>query len=111
MSSFKSVLRGAKIAPRKARLVIDLVRGKLAFDAIETLELMNKKAAPLITKLIKSALAAADEKATVDKDRLVVKEAFVDGGEFFVRYIPRAQGRAAPVRKRTSHITIKLEEI
>lgn len=108
--SFKAVLRNVRIAPRKARLVADLVRGMPVSSAVDSLRLMNKKAAPLLTKLIKSAMANATDKATVDVDRLKVSEVFVDGGNMLKRYVPKAQGRATPVRKRTSHITVKLTE-
>lgn len=104
-------LRKVRIAPRKARLVADMVRGKPVQSALDTLRLTNRKAAPMISKLISSAMANATDKSTVDVDRLVVSEIFVDEGQTMKRWLPRAQGRATPLRKRTSHITVKLKEL
>lgn len=108
---FKAILRNTRISARKARLVIDLVRGKPVSVALDTLKLTNKKAAPLVSKLIQSAMANAQNNATVDVDRLIVSEAFVNEGSTLKRYLPRAQGRATPIRKRSSHITVKLAEL
>lgn len=108
---YQSILKYARIAPRKARLVVDLVRGKPVQSALDTLKLTNKKAAPMVSKVISSALSGATQKATVDVDRLVVSEVFVDEGPTLKRYLPRAQGRATMIRKRTSHITVKLKEL
>lgn len=108
---FKSYLKGARIAPRKARLVADLVRGSHVQDALDSLKFLNKKAAPVISKMIHSAVANAKSSATVDVDSLVVSEIFVDEGPTWKRFLPRAQGRATPIRKRTSHITVKLKEV
>ncbi len=108
---YQAVLRNTRIAPRKARLVADLVRGMPVAVALDALRVTNKKAAPLISKLIQSAMANATSTATVDIDRLVVQEAFVNEGEKLKRYLPRAQGRATQVKKRSSHIIIKLAEI
>lgn len=108
---FKAVLRNTRISARKARLVVDMVRGKPVSTALDTLKLTNKKAAPLLHKLIQSAMANATNAATVDVDRLIVSEVFVDEGATLKRYLPRAQGRATPIRKRSSHITVKLAEL
>ena len=108
---YKAILRNTRISARKARLVVDLVRGKPVSVALDTLRLTNKKAAPLVQKLIQSAMANATSNATVDVDRLVVSEVFVDEGPTLKRYLPRAQGRATPIRKRSSHITVKLAEL
>lgn len=109
--AYKAVLRNVRISPRKARLVADLVRGRPVSNAVDVLKLLNKKAAPMVSKLIKSAMANASQKATVDVDRLVVSKIFVDGSATLKRYLPRAQGRATPIRKRSSHITVELKEI
>ena len=110
-NQFKASLKKVRIAPRKARLVADLIRNKHVQEAIETLRFTNKKAAPLFTKLINSAVANVLHSATVDVDSLVVETVFVDEGPTIKRFLPRAQGRATPIRKRTSHITLKLKEI
>ncbi len=108
--TYKAVLRDVRISARKARKVADLVRGKRVSVAVDLLKLTNRRAAPMVAKLIKSAMASATEKATVDVDRLSVAEIFVGEGSTLKRYLPRAQGRATPVRKRSSHITVKLQE-
>ena len=108
--TYRAILRNVRVSPRKARLVADLVRGKGVSDAIDTLRMMNKKTAPMVSKLIKSAMANATNKSTVDIDRLVVSEIFVNDGPTLKRYLPRAQGRATPLRKRSSQITVKLKE-
>jgi len=79
--------------------------------ALDALRVTNKKAAPLVSKLIQSAMANATSTSTVDIDRLVVAQAYVNEGEKLKRYLPRAQGRATQVKKRSSHIIIKLAEI
>jgi large subunit ribosomal protein L22 len=107
----RAYLKNVRIAPRKARLVADMVRGKPVQFALDTLKLTNRKAAPMIAKMINSAIANATDKATVDVDSLIVSEVFVDEGATLKRWLPRAQGRATPLRKRTSHITLKLKEL
>jgi large subunit ribosomal protein L22 len=107
----KAYLKNVRIAPRKARLVADMVRGKAVQTALDTLKLTNRKAAPIISKMISSAIANATDKSTVDVDRLVISELFVDEGTTLKRWLPRAQGRATPLRKRSSHITLKLKEL
>src|SRR5690606_1326292 len=94
--TFQAVLRNYRISPRKARLVVDSVRGKNVGEAIRVLTLMNKRSAPVVRKLIESAIANAKDKATVDVDRLYVSEAFVNQSVTMKRWLPRAQGRATP---------------
>lgn len=109
--SYRAKLRSCKISARKARLVVDLVRGKAVQDALDNLRFLNKRAAPVVFKLIQSAVANAKTRAMVDVDSLVVSKAFVDEGPTARRFLPRAQGRATPIRKRSSHITIEVKEI
>lgn len=109
--AFQAVLKGYRVTPRKARLVVDLVRGRPVQNALDILKLTNKKTAPVLSKLIQSAIANASSQATVDVDRLYVAEAFVDEGVTLKRWLPRAQGRATQVRKRSSKITVKLKEL
>jgi large subunit ribosomal protein L22 len=109
--TFKSYLKGVRIAPRKTRLVVDMVRGKTVQDALDILKFTNRRAAPVVRKLISSAMTNATTNATVDVDSLVVSEIFVDEGPTMKRFLPRAQGRATPIRKRSSHITVKLIEL
>jgi large subunit ribosomal protein L22 len=106
----KAKLRFIRIAPQKARLVADLIRGKKSEDALNILTFTKKAAAKLIIKLLKSAIANATQKKTIDVDRLFVKKIAVDQGPTMKRFMPRALGRATTIRKRTSHITIVLDE-
>lgn len=103
-------LKYARVGAQKARLVVDLVRGKPVEDAIKMLTFLNKKTAGLVKKLIESAVANAEDRKTIDVDRLVVKSIWVDKGPAIKRWRPRAQGRAFGIRKNTSHINVVLEE-
>lgn len=98
------------ISPRKARLVADAIRGMKAAEALNKLKFTPKKAAGLFAKVLASAVANASTRAGVDVDKLYVKAAFVDGGPAQKRWRPRAMGRAFIIRKRTSHITVVLDE-
>lgn len=106
----KASLKFARVGCQKARLVADLVRGKDVNEAVKTLTYLNKKSALMIKKLIESAVANADHKKTMDIDKLYVKTIYVDGGPALKRFMPRAQGRAFGIRKKTSHINVVLEE-
>jgi large subunit ribosomal protein L22 len=106
----KARLRFVRVAPRKARLVADLIRGKGSEEAINILAFTKKAAAKMIGKLLKSAIANATQKKTVDIDHLYIKKITVDQGPTMKRFMPRALGRATTIRKRTSHILIVLDE-
>lgn len=106
----RSVGRGIRISPQKARLVADLVRGMNVDKAINTLNFMPKKGAAIIRKVIDSAVANATRNDKVDVDSLFIKKIFIDGGPSLKRIIPRAQGRATGIIKRTSHITVIIDE-
>ncbi len=107
----KASLRQVHVSPQKARLVADLVRGRNVNDAINILAFTRKKSAEIISKLLKSAIANAEENhKVVDVDDLYVKEIFVDKGITMKRFMPRARGSASPIKKRHSHITIVLNE-
>ncbi len=106
----RAKLKHVRLAPRKARLVADLIRGKGSEEALNILSFTKKAAARVILKLLKSALANATQKKTVDVDHLYVKKISVDQGATWKRFTPRAMGRATMIRKRTSHITIVLDE-
>ncbi len=105
----KAKLKFTRIAPRKAMLAADLIRGKKSEEALNLLSFTPKAAAKIILKLLKSAVANATQKK-IDVDRLYVKTVSVDQGPTMKRFMPRAQGRATSIRKRTSHITIVLDE-
>jgi len=99
------------IAPRKIRQVCDLIRNKKASEAIKILRFCEKKEiAIVLTKLINSGLAIANESNKYDLDTLVVGTIFTDEGPMLKRIMPRAQGRAYKIRKRTSHVTVVLKE-
>jgi large subunit ribosomal protein L22 len=111
----KAILRNARVSPRKARLVADLVRGRSVDEAISILTFTRKKSALLVRKLVESALANAEHAAKrdgrqIDVDDVFVRTIFVDGGPVLRRFRPRALGRATRVVKRTSHITVVLAE-
>jgi large subunit ribosomal protein L22 len=106
----KARLRFVRIAPRKARLVADLIRGKGSEEALNILTFTKKAAAKIIIKLLKSAIANATQKKAIDIDRLYVKRIMVDQGPTMKRFMPRALGRATTIRKRSSHISIVLDE-
>lgn len=99
-----------RIAPRKVRLVMDMVRGKSVSEALNTLGLVRKAASPVIAKVIRSAVANAENAKEMNPDVLYIKRAFVDEGPTMRRFMPRAMGRATLIRKRTSHITVVLGE-
>lgn len=106
----KASLKYARVGAQKARLVVDTVRGKNVSDAFKTLTFMNKKSATMVKKLIESAVANADYKKAMDLDKLYVKTIWVDAGPVLKRFMPRAQGRAFGLRKKTSHINVVLGE-
>lgn len=100
-----------RISPRKVRMVVDTVRGKSVSQALSILGFTRKKAALPVQKLLKSAVANAVENDGVsDADVLMIDRITVDEGPTLKRFMPRARGRATPIRKRTSHIRIVLRE-
>lgn len=106
----KAHLRYVRIAPRKVKIVLDLIRGKDAKLAMAILKQTPKAASEHLEKLLKSAIANAENNHGMDKDNLYVAECFVCPGPILKRIRPRAQGRAFRILKRTSHITIVLKE-
>ena len=106
---WRAVYRFARISARKARLVAALVRGRDVNDALDILRFTEKKASALVDKVLRSAMANAAEQEA-DVRELYVREARVDEGPFFKRFRPKDRGRAHPILKRTSHITIVVAE-
>lgn len=106
----KATAKMVRIAPRKARLVVDLIRGKDVGEAIAILKHTNRSASPVVEKVLKSAIANAEHNYEMDPDNLVVSEAYVNEGITLKRYRPRARGRASKIDKRTSHITVVVTE-
>ncbi len=103
-----ATLRSLRMSPRKVRLLIDLIRGMNAHEALVQLQFSAKEAARPVYKLLASGIANATHNHGADAKTLVVSKATVDGGAMMYRYTPRAMGRATPVRHRTSHITLVL---
>lgn len=106
----KAVAKYIRISPQKARLVVDLIRGKKVAEAEKILSFTRKYGAMLVGKVLKSAMANAKQNANIDENILFVKEVFVDQGPSLKRWRARAQGRAAAIKKRMSHITVVLDE-
>jgi len=106
----KAVAKYIRISPQKARLVADLIRGVSVDAAVNTLRFMPKKGARLIRKVVESAVANAQQNPAIDVDTLYVKGIHVDGGPMLKRIQPRAMGRANRILKRTSHVTVVLDE-
>jgi len=100
----------ARMSPRKTRLVIDTIRGKDIQAALNLLKFSPQPSAKVVAKLLRSAVANAEQKGVADVDRLYVKTAFVNAGAVLKRYLPRAMGRASKIRKPTSHIFVVLAE-
>lgn len=105
-----ATLRFARISPRKARLVADLVRGKKVDSALATLRFAPQKAGGIIGKVVQSAMDNASQSSGVDEDSLYISRITVDEGPIARRWRPRAMGRATRIRKRSSHITVAVTE-
>ena len=108
MMEARAYLRNARISPRKVQIVLDLIRNKPVDIALATLDLTPKAASPIVSKLVKSAQANGVNNFSMDGDNLYVAECFVTPGPIMKRIMPRAQGRAYRILKRTSHITVVL---
>jgi large subunit ribosomal protein L22 len=106
MAEAKAVLKFVRIAPRKARLVVDLIRGKRAGEALSALKFTARGASRVVEKVLRSAIANAENREIGDVDDLVVSRAFVDQGPTLKRIQPAPQGRAHAIHKRMSHITV-----
>ena len=110
----KATARHLRMSPRKVRLVVDQIRGRSVNEAYALLQFSKKAAAEPVSKTLRSAVAnaqvrAEDEGAFVDVDELIVREAFVNEGPTLRRWRAAAMGRAAPIRKRMSHITVVVD--
>ncbi len=113
---FQATHKFARIAPRKARYVADMIRHKPVTEALRILKFTNRRAAPLIDKVLRSAIANAGEEANkrrlnIDAAKLFVREATIEEGPTFKRWRPRSRGMANPILKRNSHIRITLAPI
>lgn len=106
----KAHAKNVRISARKVQLVIDLIRGKKAGEAIAILRHTPKAASPVVEKLLNSAIANAEHNYSMDVNKLVVTEVFANQGPTMKRFRPRAMGRASRINKRTSHITLVVSE-
>ena len=100
----------ARIAPRKARLVMDMIRGRNVDDAIAMLRFAKQRSSGMIEKVIRSAVANANETDTPPRNTLYVAKAWVDPGPIIKRFQPKDRGKAYPIKKRTSHLIVELDE-
>ena len=106
---FKATHKFARITPRKARLILDLIRGRDVEDALALLKFSKKRAAVLVDKVVRSAVANAGEQEA-DTGALFVKEAWADPGPTMKRFQPKDRGKAYSIMKRTSHLVVTLDE-
>ena len=106
----RAELRHGRISARKVKIVIDLIRGKKVKEAIAILKYTNKAAAPMVEKLVKSAMANAVNNHQMDETKLYISEIYANQGPTMKRIMPRAKGSANRIRKRTSHIVVVLKE-
>ncbi|MDI3328230.1 MAG: 50S ribosomal protein L22 [Alicyclobacillaceae bacterium] len=106
----RAVARYVRIAPRKVRLVVDLIRGKSVGEALAILRYTPKAASPVVEKVLRSAVANAEHNYKMNTDRLYISKIYVDQGPTLKRFRPRARGQAYRIHKRTSHITVVVSE-
>ena len=110
MAIYKASHRYAHIAPRKARLIMDMVRGRDVDDAITMLRFAKQRASGMIEKVIRSAVANANEQEVPTRNTLFVQKAWVDPGPIIKRFQPKDRGKAYPIQKKTSHLCVELGE-
>lgn len=106
----RAIAKGVRIAPRKTRLVIDLVRGKSVSEADKILNNLNKEAARVIKKVLTSAVANAENNLGLDKANLYVSQAYVNEGQTMKRFKFGSRGHIDPIKRRTSHITVVVSD-
>lgn len=106
----RAVLRYVRISPRKVKYIVDTVKGESVEIGLNKLRFMPQKAAKILEKIVKSALANADQNPEIDVDSLVIKNVTADQGPVLKRFRARARGRGTRILKRTSHITVILAD-
>ncbi len=106
----KAIARYVRVSPRKARIVLDQIRGKNVIAAQETLRFTNRAVAEVVEKTLNSAVANAENNKNMDRGSLIVSECYVCPGPTLKRIMPRARGSADRILKRTSHVTIIVKE-
>ena len=105
-----AVAKNVRLTPRKVRLVLDLVRGKDVKEALAILKFTPRNTAPVVSKLIKSAVANATNNHQMNEEKLYVKTIYADEARVLKRWMPRAKGSASQILKRSSHITVVVDE-
>ncbi|MBH9991552.1 50S ribosomal protein L22 [Lactobacillus sp. W8092] len=110
ITTAKAVAKTVRIAPRKARLVVELIKGKTVAEALAILQFTPRAGSPIVAKVLKSAIANAEHNYDLDAQNLIVSEAYVNEGPTLKRFRPRAKGSASPINKRTSHITVVVSQ-
>ena len=108
--TYRAVHRFARISPRKARLLMDLIRGRDVDDAITLLRFSKQRASGMIEKVVRSAVANANEREVAPRNTLFVSRAWVDPGPVIKRFQPKDRGKAYPIKKRTSHLVVTLDQ-
>lgn len=108
--AFKATHKFARVSPRKARLLMNLIRGRDVDDAISLLRFAKQRSSGMIEKVVRSAVANANENPTPPQNTLFVKEAWVDPGPIVKRFQPKDRGKAYPINKRTSHLVVTVDE-
>lgn len=106
----RAVAKYIRMSPRKIRLIMDQIRGKSVEEALNLVSFAPQKGSKVLLKLINSAVANAEQGSDVDVDKLYIQSIFADEGPTLKRFRPRAMGRATRIRKRTSHLTVILDE-
>lgn len=106
----KAIAKYIRVSPRKTRLVANTVKGRKVGEALSYLKFTPKRSARIISKVLRSAIANAEQNPNVDVDTLFIKEILVDQGPTLKRFRPRAMGRATRILKRTSHVKVVLDE-
>ena len=106
----KATAKTVRVSPRKTRLVLDLIRGKDVKEAAAILKFVPNKGGEVVTKVLKSAVANAVHNNSMDEEKLYVKECYANEGITMKRFMPRAKGSASSIMKRTSHITVVVDE-
>lgn len=109
--AYQAVHRYARISARKVRLMADLIRGKFADEAVDLLKYQPDRGARLLEKVLKSAMANAEDRRASSPERLYVAEARVDEGPHFKRMMPGSRGQASMIKRRMAHIRVSLEEV
>jgi len=108
--TYQASHRFARISPRKARLLMDLIRGRDVDDAITLLQFSKQRASGMIEKVVRSAVANANERDVPPRNTLFVARAWVDPGPIIKRFQPKDRGEAYPIKKRTSHLVVALDQ-